>query len=380
MRHLLLATIPAGPLALAAGLLALAALPAAAQAPTAQAPTANPGGCFRGQLDEGYCDTNRDLVADAPEASRQRDPSTLVFAYTPVEDPALYANQFRPFVDHLTRCTGKRTVYFQVTSNAAQVEAMRSGRLHIAGFSTGPTAFAVNLAGALPFAIKGGPEGFESYRVVMLVRADSNIRTMADLKGRRVAHTSATSNSGNLAPRAFFPGLGLTPDTDYRVVYSGGHDRSVMGVNAGDYDAAPVASDVYSRMVARGQVKGENFRVIWESDPFPTSSFAYSHDLKPELQAKIRECFMSYRFPEAMARDLGGNDRFWPATYAEQWAPVRAVADAVNAPYSRAAFDEESRKELEAEARRNAQRAPQTQSGGVHNVPQASGAQGGARP
>ena len=367
MRETLLATASAKLIATAAaGLMVLAALPAAAQAP-AQA------GCFRGTLDEGYCDENRDMVADTPDAARQRDPSTLVFAYTPVEDPALYASQFRPLIDHLTRCTGKRTVYFQVTSNAAQVEAMRSSRLHIVGFSTGPTAFAVNLAGAVPFAVKGGPEGFESYRVLMLVRADSPFQTLADLKGKRVAHTSATSNSGNLAPRAFFPGLGLNPDADYRVLYSGGHDRSVMGVSAGDYDAAPVASDVYSRMVARGQVKGENFRVIWQSDPFPTSSFAMAHDLRPELQAKIRQCFLEYRFPESMVRDLGGNDRFWPATYAEQWAPVRAVADAVNAPYSRAAFDEESRRELEAEARRNAARnAPQTQGATPHATPQAA--------
>ena len=176
--------------------------------------------------------------------------------------------------------------------------------------------------------------------------------------GKR-AHTSATSNSGNLAPRAFFPGLGLVPDTDYRVVYSGGHDRSVMGVNAGDYDAAPVASDVFNRMVARGQVRRENFRVIWESDPFPTSSFALSHDLRPELAQRIRQCFIDFRFPEAMRRDLGGNDRFWPATYARDWAPVRAVADAVNAPYNRAAFDAESRRELEAEQRRNQQRQQQ---------------------
>ncbi len=146
------------------------------------------------------------MVADAPtDPARLRNPSTLVFAYTPVEDPALYASQFRPLLEHLTQCTGRRTVYFQVTSNAAQVEAMRSGRLHIAGFSTGPTAFAVNLAGAVPFALKGNAEGFEAYRVVVLTRADSNIRTMADLRGRRVAHTSATSNSGNLAPAPSSP-------------------------------------------------------------------------------------------------------------------------------------------------------------------------------
>jgi phosphonate transport system substrate-binding protein len=317
---------------------------------------------FRGSLDDAFCDANRDMVADAPtDAARQRDPSTLVFAYTPVEDPALYATQFRPLLEYLGQCVGRRVVYFQVTSNAAQVEAMRSGRLHIAGFSTGPTAFAVNLAGAVPFAIKGNPDAFESYRVVTLVRADSPFQSVADLKGKRVAHTSATSNSGNLAPRAFFPGLGLTPDADYRVVYSGGHDRSVMGVNAGDYDAAPVASDVSNRMVARGQVRRENFRIIWQSDPFPTSSFALSHDLKPELAERIRKCFFDYRFPEALQRDMGGNDRFWPATYSEHWAPVRAVADAVNAPYNRAAFDAESRRELEAEQRRNQQRQQQQQ-------------------
>ncbi len=326
-------------------------------------PAAAQGACpHRGALDDAYCDANRDLVADVPtDAARQRDPSTLVFAYTPVEDPALYAQQFRPLLEHLTQCTGRRTVYFQVTSNAAQVEAMRSGRLHIAGFSTGPTAFAVNLAGAVPFAIKGNAEQFEAYRVVVLVRANSDIRSIADLKGRRVAHTSATSNSGNLAPRAFFPGLGVTPDTDYRVVYSGGHDRSVMGVNAGDFDAAPVASDVYNRMVARGQVRAENFRIIWQSDPFPTSSFALAHDLRPELAQRIRQCFIDYRFPPQLQRDLGGNDRFWPATYLEHWAPVRAVADAVNAPYTRAAFDAESRRELEAEARRRAQQQQQQQ-------------------
>ena len=54
----------------------------------------------------------------------------------------------------------------------------------------------------------------------------------------------------------------------------------------------------------------------------------------------------------------GGNDRFWPATYQREWAPVRAVADAVNAPYTRAAFDQESRRELEAEASRRARQTP----------------------
>src|SRR4051794_22418603 len=91
----------------------------------------------RGQLDTLYCDENNDLVADAPtDPKKQRDPSALVFAYTPVEDPAVYGPIFKPFSDYLAKCTGKRVVYYPVNSNAAEIEAMRSGRLHFAGFST----------------------------------------------------------------------------------------------------------------------------------------------------------------------------------------------------------------------------------------------------
>ena len=63
---------------------------------------------------------------------------------------------------------------------------------------------------------------------------------------------------------------------------SGGHDKSALGVASGDYDMAGVASDVYERMVARGTLKGDDFRIIYKSPVFPTSSFAYTCQLTPE--------------------------------------------------------------------------------------------------
>ena len=97
-------------------------------------------------------------MADTPtDPAKLKTPSTLVFTYTPVEDPAVYEDIFKPFTKHLSECTGKRVVFYQVQSNAAEIEAMRSGRLHVGGFSTGPTAFAVNIAGAVPFAVRAMP-------------------------------------------------------------------------------------------------------------------------------------------------------------------------------------------------------------------------------
>jgi phosphonate transport system substrate-binding protein len=280
----------------------------------------------RGDLDAIYCDANRDLLADTPtDPAKLKNPSTLVFTYTPVEDPAKYENIFKPFTDHLGQCTGKRIVFFQVQNNAAQIEALRSGRLHVGGFSTGPTVFAVNKAGAIPFAVKGDAKGYQGYNLITIVKASSAFQKPGDLKGKKVAHTSPSSNSGHLAPLALLPAQGLAPGKDYEIRFSGKHDQSVLGVNSGDYDAAHVASDVFERMADRGQVKEADFRVIYRSQRFPTSSFAHAHDLAPALAQQLVKCFGEYRFPDSMKKDFDGADRFVPISYQKEWAVVREV-------------------------------------------------------
>lgn len=290
----------------------------------------------RGDLDQMYCDANNDLVADTPEdPAKLRNPDTLVFAYTPVEDPAIYEDIWQPFIDHLEEVTGKDVQFFAVQSNSAEVEAMRSGRLHIAGFSTGPTPFAVNLAGAVPFAIMGSEEGEFGYKLQVYTRKDSGIDEMADLKGKRIAHTSPTSNSGNLAPRALFPDLGVVPDEDYEVTYSGSHDQSMLGVVAGDYDAAPVASEVVDRMAERDLYDPEEVKIVWESKAFPTTSYTHAHDLDPELVEKIKEAFFSFDFGgTALGEEFAGVSKFVPITYKDDWEVIRQIQAANGVKYT----------------------------------------------
>src|SRR6187401_3753549 len=149
--------------------------------------------CPRGDLEKSYCDRNGDLVADAPTDPKQLvNPSTLVFAYTPVEDPALYSKVWDGFIKHMEKVTGKRVVFFPVQSNAAEIEAMRSGRLHIAGFNTGSNPIAVNCAGFVPFAIMAGNDGTFGYEMEIIVPADSSIKTPSVIKGKKLAFTAPT--------------------------------------------------------------------------------------------------------------------------------------------------------------------------------------------
>ncbi|MFN5192609.1 MAG: phosphate/phosphite/phosphonate ABC transporter substrate-binding protein [Burkholderiales bacterium] len=303
----------------------------------------------RGDLDAMYCDENKDLVADTPKDSKKlKNPNTIVFTYTPVEDPAVYEKIFQPFTQDLGKCLDKRVVFYQVNSNAAEIEAMRSGRLHVGGFSTGPTAFAVNIAGAVPFAVKGTEKEYQGYNLLVVVKKASPFLKLSDLKGKKVAHTSPSSNSGHMAPLALFPSEGLTPDKDYKILFSGKHDQSIMGVNSGDYDAAAVASDVYHRMASRGQIKEDDFRIIYKSNKFPTSSFAYAHDLDPALAKKLVKCFYDYRFTPEMVKAFDGADRFFPVNFQKDWEVVRQVAAGSGEAFNRSAYEKQTAKEAEA--------------------------------
>ncbi|MFN5542733.1 MAG: phosphate/phosphite/phosphonate ABC transporter substrate-binding protein [Betaproteobacteria bacterium] len=305
------------------------------------APTASAQTCKnRGELDTIYCDNDGDMLADTPtDPKKLRNPSMLLYGYTPTEDTALYEKLWQPYIDHMTSCTGKPTRFFKVHSAAATIEALRSGRIHVSQLSAGDTPFAVNIAGAQPFAIRGDAKGPAVYRLVLLVKKDSPFQAPKDLKDKRIAHVTPTSNSGNLAPRALFPAQGLTPDKDYKVLYSGKHDNSVAGVMSGDYDAAAVADDVWFRMIDRGMVKADDLRVIFRSKPFPPGSAVVVHDLLPELKKKIADCTINYRFtPELTAAFRGTADRHWPLDYKEDYDAVRAVAKASGEVFTREAL------------------------------------------
>src|SRR6185295_17662962 len=128
---------------------------------------------------------------------------------------------------HAEKVTGKRIVFFPVQSNAAEIEAMRSGRLHIAGVSTGPTPIAVNCAGYVPFAIMGTQGGTFGYEMEIIVPADSPIKAPSVLLESEFK---------------------LVAKRDYEPVFSGKHDNSVLGVANKDYEAAAIANEVMFRM------------------------------------------------------------------------------------------------------------------------------------
>ncbi len=291
------------------------------------------------KMDERFCDRDDDLVADAPtDPSEFVNPDELIFAYTPVEDPSVYREVWSEFLEHMEEVTGKRVTFFAVDSNAAQLEAMRAGRLHVAGFNTGSNPFAVNFAGFVPFAMMAAEDGSFGYEMEIITHVDSDIQAIEDIDGKQLAFTSPTSNSGFKAPSALLEDeFGLKEQENFEAVFSGGHDNSILGVFNQDYDAAAIANSVLTRMAERGVVDATQLRTIYTSETFPTTGYGYVYNLDPELAEKVKEAFFTFDWEGTqLEAEFGESDegQFIPITYQEYWGVIRQIDDALGVEYT----------------------------------------------
>ena len=285
-------------------------------------------------LDSRYTDADGDLIADIPtDPSKLVDPDTLIFAYTPVEDPAVYAEAWSDFLAYLEEKTGKKVQFFPVQSNAAQIEAMRAGRLHIAGFNTGSNPIAVACAGFRPFTIMAAADGSFGYEMEIITYPGSGIESVADIRGKSMAFTSQTSNSGFKAPSAILKAdYGMIPGRDFEALFSGKHDNSVLGVANKDYLAASIANTIMQRMFRRDVVKPEQIVSIYKSQTFPTTGYGVAHNLTPELQAKIEEAFFSFEWEGSSLKEefqKSGEAKFVSIVHKFDWNVIRKI-DAAN--------------------------------------------------
>ncbi len=290
-------------------------------------------------LDSRFTDSDGDLIADIPsDASQQIDPDTLIFAYTPVEDPAVYAKAWSDFLAHMESVTGKKVQFFPVQSNAAQIEAMRAGRLHIAGFNTGSNPLAVACAGFRPFTMMASADGSFGYEMEIITYPGSGITKVEDIKGKKMAFTSETSNSGFKAPSAILKAdYQFVAGTDFEPVFSGKHDNSILGVANKDYPAAAIANSVLARMLDRDVVKAEQIVSIYKSQTFPTTGYGIAYNLKPELQEKIQEAFFSFKWEgSSLEEEFGksGEAQFVPITFKDHWAVIRKIDEANGVSYA----------------------------------------------
>lgn len=222
-------------------------------------------------------------------------PQKLNFGVIPVAGSTSMKENFSGLTDHLSKKLGIEVDLQLAGDYTAVITGMQHKHLDFAYFGPESYVQANKRANAEVIVSEVGIEtGLPGYKGIILTKKGSGLNTLEDIKGKTWAFTSSQSTSGTLVPTVMFFKKGIDPQKYFsKVVYSGGHEASILSVKAGKIDAASTNTLDYSRGVGKAW-KDEDFNKIWVSDLIPASPMAVRGDLPESLKKAIKEAFLSY--------------------------------------------------------------------------------------
>ena len=124
--------------------------------------------------------------------------------------------------------------------------------------------------------------------------------------------------------------FGLVKDVDYKTVFSGKHDNSVLGIANKDYEVATIANSVMNRMFDRKVVDRSQITTIYKSATFPTTGYGHVYNLDPTVAAKVKQAFFTFKWEGSdLQKEFKKEGRFVSIDHKSDWGVIRQI-DAAN--------------------------------------------------
>lgn len=216
----------------------------------------------------------------------------LQFGITPVLGAAAMHEDFDPLAEYLTNVLGCRVVLYVAADYGDLRVQMERGAVDIGSFS--PFAY-VDAArgGRIRILVQSLIRGSASYRGIIVVRGDSGLERISDLRGKRFAFVDRKSASGYVYPRALLVRMGLDPDRYFgAVVFAGDHNRVIQSVLDGASDGGATYDDAL-RVAASSGVRVGDLKVIARTDLIPHDAIAVRSDLDPRLARQLKAALIA---------------------------------------------------------------------------------------
>lgn len=172
----------------------------------------------------------------APKLGSAKNPVQLYFV--PSVDVSVIVSSGDKIAKYLKDQTGLEFKVSVPTSYAATIEAMGQSKGNAMAFIPAQPYVFANTKYGITVGLAVVRNGNSWYAAEYIARADSGIKTMKDLEGKKWACPEFGSTSGYLYPKAQLAALGIKPSAD--ILQAGGHPQAVLAVYNKQVDFATV--------------------------------------------------------------------------------------------------------------------------------------------
>lgn len=270
------------------------------------------------------------LLAQLPGcgAPPVEEPPLLRFSAIPDQSPPQVLAQHVPLMDRVCAAVKRRCQWVPVDTYEQLVERIGLGEVDVAFLGAVTFAQARERHQAVPLAMRDVDFRFTS---VIVVRKDSGLHTLDDLRQRAFTFANRNSTSGHFMLRQRLGQENVVPERYFRAVqYARDHDGAMRAVADGAADAAGVNATVFYRRASTGDPAASALRVVWQTPPYVDYVWAARPSLPAPLRQQLIDAFLDLDLslpgdrPALQAENASG---FVPA-FGRDFDEVRAVLQA----------------------------------------------------
>lgn len=210
------------------------------------------------------------------------EPETLEFAVTDIQGAADLQQNYQAFRTVLGEVLEKKIELFPVDNYIEAAVALQSGQLKLA--LTGPSEYVIMRArtNAVPIIAITRP----NYHSLILVPANSDIKSLAQLKGKTIGMWEVGATGGHLGPIKILMDAGLNPQSDFQISMLG--KKGLQAIKKQEVDALGIGLNRYKDLLKIDGLATNDFRIIATGLPLPSDLFVASSNLPNTLVEKIR--------------------------------------------------------------------------------------------
>lgn len=236
-------------------------------------------------------------------AGAQAEVAVLRVAANPNLSAIDLLTNFGPFSRELEKELGVRVSLVSGKDYDDTLRLLRTGQVDIAGSGAFGYVSANESFGARLLARYVESDG-EFYHAVVIVRADSGIRTLADLKGKRFAFTDPKSTSGYLMPLLAFQKLGIDIKDFSKVEFVKKQPNSAIAVYTRQVDGGAIADN---QLTEKYGVKLDELKTIWRSAPIPHGVWMARADMSDAERKRISAAILKVALTPAGKASLANS-------------------------------------------------------------------------
>lgn len=248
-------------------------------------------------------------------------PREYIVGIVPLHNPKRLVEVYGPIVDRLNSSIPQAHFRLEASRNYEEFEKKLYGRYFDFAMPNPYEAVRALNSGHHVFGKMGNDELF---RGIILVRKDSGIRKVTDLKGKKVAFSAPTALAATMMPQYYLHTHGLDVNRDIESLYVGSQESSIINVLRGHVAAGATWSVPWRIFQQDNPGMAAQLQVKWQTDTLPNNAWVVRDDVPPTLAEKVSRVLVGLNgTPEGRAiLKKVGITRFEYAT-AETYQPVR---------------------------------------------------------